>query len=117
MESMNQKVAMIKLMNKNLHTQMKSPYIEAFFKLIEANTSELFTYWDQSQPTSPKIDVMDFFTLMFRFVPLPELLGHLKEFEETGLREGRLEVLLVTGLNSPTTFSLLQNYVDRTGDL
>ena len=115
---MNQKVTMIKEINKNLHTQMKSPYVEAFFKLIDKNQwSELFTYWDQSQPAPPKIDVMDFLALMFRFRPSSVLLDDLQEFEATGMREGRLEVLLVIGLNSPEVFRLLQNYVDRTADV
>jgi len=42
-----QKVVMIKEMNMNLHTQMKSPYFEAFFKLIDKNQwSDLFSYWE-----------------------------------------------------------------------
>lgn len=118
LDLMNQKVAMIKDMNKNLYTQMKSPYLEAFFKLLDRNQwSDLFSYWDQSQPTTPKIDVMDFFALIFRFLPLNELVECLRDFEVNGIRDGRLEVLIVTGLNTPIVFPVLQNFIDRTSDL
>lgn len=60
---------------------------------------------------------MDLFALMFRFLPLDELAQYLREFEQAGINGGRLEVLIVTGLNTPSVFRVLQNYVDRTADL
>lgn len=60
---------------------------------------------------------MDFLAIMFRFLPLDKLVEYLNQFEEIGVRDGRLEILIVTGLNSPLVFAVLQNYVDRTADL
>ena len=111
----NQKVLMVQDMNKNMHLQMKNPYFETFFKLIDKNQrSSLF---DHKNNQSSKINFLDYITIMCRFLDTKELEKRFNDMIKTGIVNGNLEVIALIGLNSPSLFPLLQYYVDRTSDI
>ena len=96
----------------NLHTQMTTPYVEAFFKMLDkVNWHSLF---NQQQTV---LEPFDYICLMLRFLPTAELQKSLESAMHHGVAEGRLEALVLCGLSSKLVLPLIQTYVDRTCDL
>ena len=114
----NQKVTMMQDMNRNMHLQMKNPYFEMFFKIIDK--SQWLSIFDVQQyysGNSQQINFFDFITVMCRFLKTKDLRNKFNEIISYGVVNGNLEVLTLIGLNSPQVFPVLQYYVDRTSDI
>jgi hypothetical protein len=102
---------MVKDINKNMHFQMKNPYFEIFFKILE--NKEII---DSNGCNG--IYILDLIAILCRFLDFNELLETLQNLVNSGIRTGNLEVLPLIGLNSPEkVFVLLQMYVDNTSDI
>ena len=90
---------------------MNNIYLKAFFKLLDThNWKNLFT-------EESALDLFDMMTLAFRFLPVGDLKPFVNNLIAQGTVNGRLETILLTGLDSKLLFPLLQSYVDRTSDL
>ena len=63
------------------------------------------------------LDPFDFICLLLHFLPTAELEKSLESVMHQGVKEGRLEALVLCGLSSKFVFPLVQTYVDRTCDL
>ena len=61
--------------------------------------------------------MFDLITIACKFLSDEDLRQILQEKIEKDIAYGDLEVLVLIGLNSEKAFHLLQNYLDRTGDL
>ena len=104
----NQKVTMMQDMNRNMHLQMKNPYFEMFFKIIDKSQwQSIFDVQQYYSGNSQQINFFDFITLMCRFLKTKDLRTKFNEIISYGVVNGNLEVLTLIGLNSPQVFPVL----------
>jgi len=106
---------MVQDMNKNMHLQMKNPYFETFFKLIDRNQWQ--SLFDNKNSQSSQINFLDYVTILCRFLKTKELMQKFDHMIKAGIVNGNLEIITLIGLNSKQLFPLLQFYVDRTSDI
>ena len=106
---------MVQDMNRNMHLQMKNPYFETFFKLIDKD--QWPSLLDAQNNQCSQINFLDYVTILCRFLNTKELVQKFNDMIRTGIMNGNLEIIALIGLNSPQLFPLLQYYVDRTSDI
>lgn len=88
-------------MNRNMHLQMKNPYFEVFFKLIDKNQwQSIFDVQTLQNPSYAQINFLDFITIMFRFLKMKDLVSKLNDIITYGIMNGYLEIISLIGLNS-----------------
>lgn len=67
--------------------------------------------------SAPKIDFLDYITILCRFLSTKDLVKRLNQIIQCGIVNGNLEILPLIGLNSPQVYPLIQYYVDKTSDI
>jgi hypothetical protein len=84
-----------------MHLQMKNPYFEMFFKIIDKSQwHTIFDVQNLNNPNVAQINFFDFITIMCRFLKTKELVTKCNEIVSYGIINGNLEVIMLTGLNS-----------------
>ena len=88
---------MLQEMNKNMHLQMKNPYLATFFRLLQGEPLQ----------SSKGLNYFDYLAILLRFLPQDQLSQKLHQIVLEGIQHGDLLILPIIGLNSNLVFPLL----------